>query len=245
MMARPRLSLLAMALCAAISAQAVAQDEPKEAALKDVNHPQLRSFRTVTAGLDAFDQYHQMAPAVAALRFRVRPRGTSADAVTLSIVGDGEPVAVALDADGSFAIARSKAAYEDNAKLVFTPPDARLSTIADIRTPGVPANARRLGDLRLECKVNLAVIKKEIPFLARAVVNTFLFTGDWCSKLPMFLSLPQDKRLRKATLVFEDRRRELTRDEVVNGYKSPMLDPAWPDDSLLELELEADAPPNE
>jgi hypothetical protein len=235
--------MLALALCAALSAQAAAQDEPKEAVLKDVQDPQLRSFRTVTAGLDTFEKFHAMAPAVATLHFRLRPREQAAGTVTLSIVGQGAPIPVPIDAEGSFALRRNQAAYDENAELIFSPMRDYSASVADIRTPGVPANARRLGDLRLECKVNLAVIKKEIPFLAKAVVNTFLLTSDWCSKMPMFLSLPSDKKIRKATLVFGDRRRELTRDEVVNGYKSPLLDPAWPDDSLLELDVDENPAP--
>ncbi|HEY0065146.1 MAG TPA: hypothetical protein VGC21_23710, partial [Telluria sp.] len=56
-------------------------------------------------------------------------------------------------------------------------------------------------------------------------------------KIPIFLSLPPDAQISTATLIHGERRRALTLDEFHNGFESPLVDPAWPDDSLIELEL--------
>lgn len=236
---RPRMA--AMALCAFLSAQALAQEPPKEVVVKGLKDPELRSFRSVTVGLDTFDEFHGMAPAVGALRFRLKPQEStqdkSFDTITLKIVGDSDPIPVPVEADGGFTIVRNQKAYDENAELVFNRKRRQFSSIADIRTPGVPENARRLGDLRLECKVNVAIIKTEIPFLVKATVNTFLLTTDWCKKLAIYASVPPEKTVSKTTLVYGERRRELTRDQWHNGYESPLLDPAWPDDALVEFEL--------
>ncbi|UUZ49352.1 hypothetical protein LP420_02940 [Massilia sp. B-10] len=100
-----------MALCALLSAQALAQEAPpKEIVVKGLKDPELRAFRSVTVGLDTFDEFHKMAPAVGALRFRLQPRAStldkSFDTITLKIVGDSDPIPVAIEADG---VSRSRA----------------------------------------------------------------------------------------------------------------------------------------
>lgn len=241
----PGKAMAVLALLAACSGSARAQEEPpKTVAVKGLKDPELRSFRSVTVGLDTFDEYHKFAPQVPALRFRLKPREAtedkSTDGITLSIVGNGDPIPVTIESDGGFSIARNDAAYDDNADLMFNRKRGQFSSIADIRTPGLPGNVRRLGDLRLECKVNIAIVKTEIPLWIRATVTTFLLTPDWCKKLPIFFSLPPLNKLGKTTLVHQERRRELTKEELENGFESPMLDPeAWPDDTLLEMEPSA------
>jgi hypothetical protein len=181
-----------------------------------------------------------MAPAVGALRFKLKPREStedkSFDTITLRIVGDSDPIAVPIEADGGFTVARNQKAYDENAELIFNRKRRQFSSIADIRTPGVPQGARRLGDLRLECKVNVAIIKTEIPFWMRAMVNSLLVASDWCKKLAIFMSVTPEMEAGKATLVYGERRRELRKGEWNNGYESPLLDPAWPDDALVEFE---------
>jgi hypothetical protein len=233
-----RIAMLGLAL---LGGSASAQHPPGSVEVKGMKNPDMRSFRHVTAGLDTFDEYHAMAPAVGALRFKVRAKSSNKDksieGITLNIVGTEATIPVPIEADGGFVIARNEQAYDDNADLMFNRKRNLFESLADIRTPGVPANARRLGDLRLECKVNISIIKKEVPFYIRAMVNTFLVTTDWCSKLPIFFSLPPAKRIAKATLVHHERRREVTKVEFDNGFESPLVDPSWPDDTLLELEL--------
>jgi hypothetical protein len=232
--------MAAAALCAALSAQAEEPAPQKEVVIKGLKDPELRAFRSVTVGLDTFDAFHAMAPAVGALRFKLKPREStedkSFDTITLRIVGDSDPIAVPIEADGGFTVARNQKAYDENAELIFNRKRRQFSSIADIRTPGVPQGARRLGDLRLECKVNVAIIKTEIPFWMRAMVNSLLVASDWCKKLAIFMSVTPEMEAGKATLVYGERRRELRKGEWNNGYESPLLDPAWPDDALVEFE---------
>ncbi|HEU4775620.1 MAG TPA: hypothetical protein VFS95_02275 [Telluria sp.] len=236
-----RPTMAAMALCALLSAQALAQEPQKDVVIKGLKDPELRSFRSVTVGLDTFDEYHKMAPAVPALHFKLRPRAASvepdAEPITLKIVGDSDPILVPIDAEGRFTIARNQQAYDEKAELIFNRKRRQATSIADIHTPGVPDNARRLGDLRLECLVNVAIIKTEIPFLVKATVNTLLLTTDWCRKLPIFMSLPPQSKTGKISLVQGERRLALTQDQLYNGFESPLLDPVWTDDALVEFEF--------
>ncbi len=239
---------MTMAMLAFCASAAMAQEAPpKSVEVKGLKDPDMRSYRHVMAGLDVFEDDHAQAPAVPVLRFRLKPRAATVDksteGITLRIEGKGDPIQVAIESDGTFTIARNQAAYDDNADLVFNRKRRQFHAFADIRTPGLPPNMRRLGDLRLECKVNMAIIKKEVPFLVRATVNSLLLTTDWCSKLAIFLSMPEPKELAKLTLTYQDRKRELTPREIEEIMETPLMDrKAWPDDTLLELELAAKPP---
>jgi hypothetical protein len=238
-----RTVVLAMALLAGSAGAAMAQEAPpKSVEIKGLKDPEMRSYRHVSAGLDVFDEFHAQAPAVPALRFRIKFRKAtedkSVDSMKLNIVGESAPIPVPIEPDGTFTIARSDTAYDENADLMFNRKRQQFQSFADIRTPGLPANVRRLGDLRLECKVNMAIIKKEVPFYIRGAINTFLLTTDWCSKLTIYLSMPEPKELNKVTLSYQDRKRELSSKELEEIMETPLLDQvAWPDDTLLEMEL--------
>lgn len=238
-----------MVMLALFAGAAMAQEAPpKSVEVKGLKDPEMRSYRHVMAGLDVFEEDHAQAPAVPVLRFRLKARSATVDksteGITLRIEGKGDAIPVAIEADGSFTIVRNEAAYDDNADLIFNRKRRQFHAFADIRTPGLPANVRRLGDLRLECKVNMAIIKKEVPFLVRATINSLLFTTDWCSKLAIFLSMPEPKELARLTLTYQDRKRELTPREIEEIMETPLMDrKAWPDDTLLELEMAAVKPP--
>ena len=219
---------------------ALAQDVPKSVEIKGLKDPELRRYRSVSAGLDAFDQHRALSPQVETLRFRLVPRRAGADAktegITLDIVGQGEPVPVPIAADGSFTIARNERAFSDNADLMFNHKRNLFRSIADVRTPGLPDRVRRLGDLRLECRVNVAIVKSEVPLYIRAAITSLLLTGDWCGKIGIFLSLPHAKQLAKTTLVHGERRQDIPLHLLDAGFESPMTDVTWSDDALLELE---------
>ena len=234
------MSALNYAACAVVALAltgtgAMAQEAPRQVAVKGIKHPQMHSYRSVWAGLDAFDKHRALAPQAAALRFRIAPHANNPaaaiDGVTLHIVGQGDAIAVPI-ANGQFAIERNQAAYDDRADLMFNHKRHLCTTFAEVRTPGLPSNARRLGDLRLECQVNLAIIKKEAPFHIVAAVNTLLVSIDWCNKVGIYLSVPTE-RLHKATLVHGARTKNVAVEEL------PMhttTDRPWPDDTRLVLE---------
>ena len=232
--------IAAVLVCGALPGAALAQDPPKVVEVKGLKDPELRRYRSVSVGLDAFDQHRALAPQVDALRFRLMPRrahaGATTDGITLHIVGKGEPVAVPIMPDGGFTIARDEAAFRDDADLMFNRKRNMFRSIADVRTPGLPDNVRRLGDLRLECRVNVAIVKTEVPLYIRAAVTSLLLTGDWCGKIPIFLSLPDKKQLARATLVHGERRKDIPLNLLDAGFDSPLTEAGWPDDALLELE---------
>ena len=197
----------------AFSGAAQAQESPAVVEIKGMKDPQMRSYRAVAAGLDAFDKHHALAPKVGQLWFRIAPapanKGASIEGITMRIVGEGEAIPVPIGADGLFVVPRNQAAHEDDADLVMNRKTGLFRTQVQVRTPGLKSNLRRLGDLRLECQATIAIVKKEAPFYIVALGNTVFLSTDWCNKEGLNWGIGTAARLDKATLVHGERRTAL------------------------------------
>jgi hypothetical protein len=222
-------------------------EEPKgedekmaEVAVTGVKGAELKPYRVMSAGLDAFDEYHRLAPA-ATLKFRLSKRsdphefGGNWDSFSMRLVGNDISIPVPIAADGSFVLPRNQQAYDDEADLILNQKKSLFRFSPEVRTPGVPANARRLGDLRLECQVTLGIGKKELNFAQRMAINTIMLGGNWCGKgLGKFwFSLP-DRALGAAVVNAGTRKTIPT-----SAYQivAPIQDKSLPDDALIEFEF--------
>ncbi|CAM3050454.1 Uncharacterised protein [Janthinobacterium lividum] len=236
--------LAASLLC---GGQAAAQNDERAAPadtsqsvhVSSIRNPELKSYRVMAAGLDAFDDHHALAPRAREVRFQLIPApGVAADALrdaTLRIVGNETAISVPLSADGSFVLPRSAQADSDDADLVTNQKKDRFRWQASVRSDDVPPGMRRLGDLRLQCQVGIAIAKKETPFLLRTLVATKLRTTDWCSAIELKMSTYSDPAIASATLLDGERRVAL---QVKNGgtsFLAPLGDTRYADDTLIEL----------
>jgi hypothetical protein len=233
-------------LCAALviaPAAALADDAVPAVQVNGIKDPEMRSYRSTEKGLDAFDDYRALAPQ-ATLRFVMRRRNggpaDASDGLQLRLASDDGRVEerIPMSADGMFVLARSQPAHDADASFILNKKNGQYTALPDVRTPGLPENVRRLGDLRLECRVTVAILKDQIPFLARAAINTLLLTGDWCGKDKVNMGLPSAHRLAVATLRAGERTRVL--DSSTWKFKAPIGDRDWPDDALVELKYEDD-----
>ena len=110
-----------------------------------------------------------------------------------------------------------------------------------VRSPGLPENVRRLGDLRLECRVLIDMAKEEGSLFMVLAVNGVLRTRDWCS----FFS----ERQRKASFPFKagaplvdailyEGNRSKALDIQKDEFRIGLADAEWSDDALIELAFE-------
>lgn len=238
-----RTLISAVSLClllgeAAAGAPPAAEQEP--VVITGLRNPDIRSYRAVVAGLDAFEQNHRMAPLAPEVRFRMRasePSAGLAEPLALRIVGDDDsaPIALPIDADGVFRVPRIQAAYDARADLVLNQRKDKFRAKAEVRTPGLPDNVRRLGDMRLECRVRVAIGKYEAPFWMIALANTFFMTGDWCGHGKISWPIVSAAPLAGATLA--DGERSVALELHGKQYMAPIGDQSWPDDTLIELRL--------
>ncbi|MES2759676.1 MAG: hypothetical protein V4693_20080 [Pseudomonadota bacterium] len=234
---------LQLALCLSLvlgGATAGAQPavDKDQVVITGIKNPDMRSYRAVVAGLDAFDEYRHYAPLAPEVRFRIQPGKQSAgpaEGLVLRIVGDddSEPVPLPIDADGVFLVPRIQAAYDSRADLVLNQKKGKFRAQPEVRTPGWSGEVRRLGDLRLECRVRIAIGKYEAPFWIIALVNGIFMTTDWCGHEYIGWPIATDAPLAGAALVHGDRRLELKRDG--KQYQAPISYKSWPDDTRIEL----------
>jgi hypothetical protein len=170
-----------------ITPAAIADEVQAEVAINGMRNPELKRYRIMSAGLDAFDEHQRKLAPAATLKFQLKknaaPLGAapSWDGTTLRLAGNESSHPVPVGADGLFTLPRNQLAYDDDADLVLNHPKGSTRFAALVRTEGVPENAIRLGDERLECEVEIAIAKQELNFMIRAAITSFLLTTDWCS----------------------------------------------------------------
>jgi len=241
--------MLAMLLGVNVSASAAdtPPDSPESIHVNAIRNPEVSKYTAIVAGLDAFERHHRMAPNAEALRFRVERR-----AWTDKTPKPGEaPLALRLEGKDDFVlpltlndahetiVPRSSAALAADSELVLNR-DRRMYRVTPlVRSPGLPDNVRRLGDLRLECHVMVAIGKEELGLMRTLFVNSVLLTPNWCN----FFNAEREgfqfdtpERLARATLREGDR----TKDLPVEGqsFRTAMNDPDWSDDALIEMAFE-------
>jgi hypothetical protein len=194
-----------------------------------VRNPPLKPYRQMLKGLDAFDEQHQLAPQ-AQLRFILVPEveRVAFGTITLTISGPATAIAVPVARDGGFTLPRDAAAASDNADLVLNRKKDVLRWHADIRTPGVPDNARRLGDLRLECAVGWAATKDDAPFFLRGTVGLL---GGPCHSPRAHPNYQPPRPVVAVTLVSGGRQAALPLH--MGTFSPPYFDTSWNDDTLV------------
>lgn len=223
-----------------------------------IRHPVDKSYRKMLQGMDLFEEMHALAPN-ATLRYRLYPRkrGTDLHVGALYVVGDQVDTAIPVAADNTFTLRRDLP--EDS--LVRS--ERRADTMtwrADIRTPGLPPDARRLGDLRLECLVGMqAGLVSQYPSFLSHFFQWLQSPREFCGRAEVPYLFFAERPLFAVTLRSGERRQALSVGNLYAGiahgrtpeeerkfcdcealldraYTVPLGDRSWPDDTLVELE---------
>lgn len=233
-----------------------------------VAQPVEKSYRRMLNGMDLFERLRAQYAPGAQLRYKLLPRkrGTNMDDIQLEVVGDTFAYPVAIAPDRTFTLQRDPRALAENA--VVSPNRRRLTMTwrTDIRTPGLPPNTRRLGDLRLECLVGMeaglvsntnAVMEK----FSELVSSPARYCGQKNAEYLYFA----DRPLFSVTLTHGARREVLPIDRLYakasddpglaqdlpfcdcevmldRTYFLPLGDASWPHDTLVTFEYMEDPP---
>jgi len=224
-----------------------------------------KSYRKMIAGMDRFDKRHALAPA-ASLRFKLLPRhrDTKMEDIRLEIVGESFTLPVEVAPDHTFTLQRDQRALKEDASVRPNRKAATMTWRSEIRTPGLPPNTRRLGDLRLECEVGMeaGLVSNNATFLFRWLAGG----PQYCQRTspePLYLFFAE-RPVFSVALVSGARREVLSVDNlyaaasrnpdwraelpycdcevlVDRAYTLPLGDRSWPDDTLVEFEYMDDA----
>jgi hypothetical protein len=238
----PATLLLACAAGSVFAAQADKDDATVH--INAVKNPDLHSYRAVVAGLDKFDELHALAPAVPQLRFQIegqRDNALDGELLAVRIAADDFSIPLAIDQDRRFSIPRSQAAWDAKAEVLLNRKkrDARFETW--VRSPGLADNQYRMGDVRLDCQVKVAIGKEEIPFWANAMVNSLMLTTDWCSWFKGATpkggdrTWPRKANARLSAATLRDGERSLALKVEGKSFRLPIGDTSWSNDAIVEV----------
>jgi hypothetical protein len=266
------LSSAAMHVAIMLACTAACADEPQEKPgvapdprefilVNGTRDPVNKSYRKMLNGMALFEKMHGMAPN-ASLRFKLLPRqrDTNMDGIVLEIVGDTVTIPVLLAADRTFTLERDQQALDENASVMPNRKASSMTWRTEIRTPGLPPNTRRLGDLRLECHVGMeaGLISNTLPVIG-LVTNLIQGMLDFCNGSDVPYLFFSERPLFSVTMVAGTRREILSVDELYAGvsfgrtskadlaycdcqvlldrtYFLPLGERSWPDDTLIEFE---------
>ena len=264
-----RASYLALPVVLALAcAGARAQDKPAAEVLMPsvsstaVKDPVDKSYRKMIRGMELFEQNRRMAPN-ASLRYKLLPRNraTKMDGVSVDIVGETVASAVPVSRDHTFTLDRDAKAITEDASVIPNRAAGSMTWRTEIRTPGLPPNTRRLGDLRLECLVGMeaGLISNVKPVFGQ-IANLIIGAMDYCNRIDSQYLFFSDRPLFGVTLVNGARREVVSVDRLYAGatydtnlraelrycdcevlvertYFLPLGDRSWPDDTLVEFEF--------
>lgn len=224
-----------------------------------------KSYRKMLQGMQRFAHEQAALAPQAALRFRLLPRqpGRTLDGVRLRVAGDTRSMDVALAPDHSFTLVRDETLWREDAAVLANRRTLSMTWRAEVRSAGVPPGMRRLGDLRLECRVGMeaglvsnnahlfAWLDEALRSPERVCTDprgNYLFFAE----RPLF-SVTLQHGARRATLPFHalyagnPPASELPYCDcqvlLEHSYYAPLWDRSWPDDTLLSFEYMDDTPP--
>jgi hypothetical protein len=205
-----------------------------------------------------FERHRALAPA-AVLRFKVyaRRQAEAAPSLELGLMTPDGRRPVVLDDEDRFVIDPAWRDLPERTELRSRLADGRVTWRPDIRTPGVADGERRLGDLRLQCRVAFG------SGIARGSTGWgrwLSFATDDCGDIDWSPSHFADRPVFTVTLVHGERRLPLSnrllhglRDDGGPGYdwgyslrermfRLPLGDAGWPDDTRVVFEAMDDPP---
>ena len=252
----PQLALLAAFLPPCAPAYA---DEVKVTALRN---PVDKSYRKMVAGMDLFERQHALAPA-APLRFKLLPRKRDTDmrAIELDILGESFTTPVAVAPDHSFALERDAKALAEDASVRPNRQKQSMTWRSEIRSPGLPPDTRRLGDLRLECLVGLeADLVSNVSSLLNRLASLLVGPAAYCGRTDAQYLFFSERPVFSVMLTAGARREVLAVDRLYAGasrdpalketlpycdcevlvdrtYFLPLGDASWPDETRVEFEF--------
>jgi len=205
-----------------------------------------------------FAEHHALAPsAVLTFKVNARKQADAAPSLELGLMAPAGRQPVALDDQDRFVIDPAWRSLPEHTELRSRLADGRVTWRPDIRTPGVPDGERRLGDLRLQCRVafgsGVARGASGFGWLRSQLV-------DDCANKQWSPSNFADAPVFAVTLVRGERRLVISnrllhglRDEGGSDYdwgyslrermfRLPLGDLSWPDDTRVVVETMDDPP---
>src|ERR1700761_6701029 len=246
------------------TAPAAAASDPAEQQVEvTAALPGARDEKTLSQLLsarDAFERHHALAPdATLAFRLYARLDPKDLDRLRLFLVDGKQRTEVPLDEHQRFALSPDWTGPD--ALLQTNLPDGAVAWKVDVRSPGVPADRRRLGDLRLECEAD--TFHGNLQRGLRTPMSAVLDADDELCRLDDAEAWFAERPIFGVSLVAGARRRVLPYSYLHGStgtmalaslfdwpyalrdrtYFLPLEDTSWPDDTQVVFDAMDDPQP--
>jgi hypothetical protein len=181
-----------------------------------------------------FDKDRSLAPE-APLRFRVIDYTPKAEPLRIWIEREDDVETVAVGADGLLSL--PQVAFADGARLHANRSEEALTLTPEILSPGTALHTRRLGDLRLQCRVDLALRIYEEPLYVRALMPPVSMV---CNSKNFGYYVYTGFQVESAEIRGADAYKAVRGDKsktisMRGGYAAPLGDRSISDDAIIEL----------
>lgn len=157
-----------------------------------------------------FEQHAAAQAPGAQLSFRLPRADPAQEGNLVEIVSGDKRLPLAMAAPASFALPGRDTVDDGDAMVVANkdfPKGSYLHPNVQVRSPGLPANVVRMGDLRLACAAQVAMAKKE-SLKFRLLLGTVGLFADLCGEMEVTsMNAPAG---RYDTITIEDGERTLT-----------------------------------
>jgi hypothetical protein len=193
-----------------------------------------KSYRAMLVAETTYREYKDELAPQAQFLFAVLPPPGQQFAKNFALrvrMSDGREVPIRFERENMFKLPALPVPDPD-AELVSNFKGGRLRIGMHLRTPNVPPESLRLGDLRLACRIEVGLERDEQSLLARLILPDRCTSRLRASKHSSIGQLPTSGAiLRQAD-------REMALPAVIEGnkvamYKVPLHDTAWSNDALV------------
>lgn len=192
----------------------------------------------VLRGTAAIFEKHRLFAPEAPLMFRVFDRRTSSAPLRLWIERGDIIEPLAVGDDRLFSLPPS--AFADGARLVANRTEDTLSISSEILSPGTTLRLRRMGDLRLQCRVSWSLHLDQLPrYLPRRKRPLYAMDGGVCDSAKIRYH-PHTAGFRVQTAEFRGAAapkpiKVYTTGPFAGDYVAPLHDRSISDDAIIEL----------
>jgi hypothetical protein len=176
----------------------------------------------------AYAKNRHLAPQ-APLRFRVEGASKADVALRFWLSTGDDIVNLPISADGTINL--SNIVVTKETKLYSNRANGVLNLRPEIFSPNTTNQARRLGDLRLECRITWAMAEAEIPLPIKV---PFAWVGNPCASKKIGIYLKGPFPLSRATVEYEDKTKSLPVDKR-DSYRPPIYDKKVPNEAVVRL----------
>ena len=205
--------------------------ESQTVTIEGIKAPLSIKLSRLIRGVEAFESGRKHAPE-ATLRFTfigIKPNATS---LKVWLESGDLRMRVELNSRGEFSVPTVSPDVIAGATLVANREVGSGKIRPLVRTAGLADEARRLGDLRLECSVLWEIEKDDVPLLFRAA---FGVVGGACNSSKVSFSFPAARRLLSAEVVDGAQRADVQVIQGGQGYRPPLHDASLRDDAIVKF----------